>query len=77
LHYGHRQSAPLGEASLESYRFYLLSLQNHIGAAVYLDARDDADALDKAPTTFAVSNEFPAIEVWRGKRMVGRINQRT
>ena len=30
---------------MEPYRFYLLSLQNHIGAAVYLDARDDADAL--------------------------------
>jgi hypothetical protein len=67
----------LGEASLESYRFYLLSLQNKIGDAVYLDARDDADALVKAPSTFAVSDEFPAIEVWQGKRMIGRISQRT
>ena len=62
---------------MESYRFYLLSLQNKIGAAVYLDARDDADALDKAPATFAISDEFPDIEIWRGKRMVGRITHRT
>jgi hypothetical protein len=62
---------------LESYRFYLLSQQNKIGAAVYLDARDDADALVKAPSTFALSDEFPAIEVWQGKRKVGRTNQRT
>jgi hypothetical protein len=66
----------LGEASLESYRFYLLSLENKIGAAVYLDARDDDDALVKAPATFAVSEDFPAIEIWQGKRMVGRVNQR-
>jgi hypothetical protein len=62
---------------LESYRFYLLSVQNTIGAAVYVDARNDADALDKAPTAFAISDEFPDIEIWRGKRMVGRISQRT
>ena len=61
---------------MESYRFYLLSLQNKIGAAIYLDARDDRDALIKAPSTFAVSEDFPAIEVWQGKRMVGRINER-
>lgn len=67
----------LGEAGLESYRFYLLSLQNKIGDAVYLDARDDADALVKAPSTFTISDEFPNIEIWRGKRMVGRISQRT
>lgn len=62
---------------MESYRFYLLSQQNKIGDAVYLDARDDNDALVKAPSTFTVSEDFPAIEVWQGKRMVGRVNQRT
>ena len=62
---------------MESYRFYLLSQQNKIGDAVYLDARDDKDALGKAPSTFAVSEDFPAIEVWQGKRMVGRVKQRT
>jgi hypothetical protein len=70
-------SAFSGEGSLESYRFYLLSQQNKIGDAVYLDARDDNDALVKAPSTFTVSEDFPAIEVWQGKRMVGRVNQRT
>ena len=67
----------LGEASLESYRFYLLSQQNKIGDAIYLDARDDNEALVKAPSAFAVSDEFPAIEVWKGNRMVGRIRERT
>jgi hypothetical protein len=67
----------LGEVSLESYRFYLLSQQNKIGAAVYLDARDDKDALVKAPSTFAVTEDFPAIEIWQGKRRVGRVDQRT
>ena len=62
---------------MESYRFYLLSQQNKIGAAVYQDARDDKDALIKAPATFATSEHFPAIEVWQGKRMVGRIRERT
>lgn len=62
---------------MESYRFYLLSVQNTIGAAVYLEARDDDDALVKAPSAFTRSDEFPDIEIWRGKRMVGRISQRT
>ena len=62
---------------MESYRFYLLSVQNTIGAAVYLDARDDDDAFVKAPSAFTISDEFPDIEIWRGKRKVGRITQRT
>ena len=67
-------SAPfLGEASLGSYRFYLLSVQNQIGDAVYLNARDDGDALVKAHAAFAVSAEFPAIEIWKGTRIVGRV----
>jgi len=61
---------------VESYRFYLLSQQNKIGDSVYMDAHDDAEALVKAPSAFAVSAEFPAIEVWRGNRMVGRIIER-
>jgi hypothetical protein len=58
---------------LDSYRFYLLSLQNKIGDAVYLVARDDADALVKAPSAFTTSAEFPAIEIWQGTRIVGRL----
>ena len=58
---------------MESYRFYLLSHQNKIGASAYLDARDDADALAKAPSAFTISAEFPAIEIWRGTRKVARI----
>ena len=56
-----------------SYRFYLLSLQNKIGDAVYLNARDDTDALVKAHAAFTVSAEFPAIEIWQGTRIVGRV----
>ena len=43
---------------MESCRFYLLSQQNKIGAAVYLDARDDADALVKAPATSLYPKTF-------------------
>ena len=56
-------SAPFGEASLGPYRFYLLSLQNKIGDAVYLNARDDTDALVKCVNArsgvpyFAVNQE--------------------
>jgi hypothetical protein len=59
---------------LDSYRFYLLSLQNTIGDAVYVVARDDADALVKAPTAFTTSAAFPAIEIWQGTRIVGRVS---
>ena len=58
-----------------SYRFNLLNLRNKIGAAVYMDGRNDADALVKAPSAFVVSADFPAIEVWQGKHIVGHINQ--
>lgn len=40
---------------------------------MYFEGRDDADALAKAPSTFSVSPEFPAIEIWQGKRIVGRV----
>ena len=59
---------------MESYRFYLLSLENKIGAAVYLDARDDNDALLKAPSTFVVSEDFQPSRFWRGTHIVGRIS---
>lgn len=59
---------------MESYRIYLLSLQNKIGDAVYVVARDDADALVKAPSAFTTSAAFPAIEVWQGTRIVGRVS---
>ena len=50
---------------------YLLSLHNKVGAAIYLDAHNDADAITSAPAAFVVSDEFPAIEIWQGKRKSG------
>jgi len=62
----------LGEGSVRTYRCYLLSPQNKIQAAAYLDARDDADAVARAQSTFSTSPGFPAVEIWQGKRIVGR-----
>ena len=55
------------------YRFYLLSSDDRISAADCSEAGDDKGALDKVFSIFALSDEFPAIEVWQGSRVVGRI----
>jgi hypothetical protein len=57
------------------YRCCLLTKENKISAAENIDSADDADgaALVKAPTLLDVSDQFPAIEVWKGGRIVGRI----
>jgi hypothetical protein len=58
---------------LRSYRCYLLNAQDAINAAADMEADDDAAALVKALEMFAMSDEFPAIEVWKGRRLVGRL----
>jgi hypothetical protein len=58
------------------YRCYLLTRENKIGAAQYVDSDSDAAAVLKATTLLEVSDQFPAIEVWKGGRIVGRIPQR-
>jgi len=63
----------LGEGRMGRYRCYLLTKENKIGAAENIDSADDAAALLKAPTLLEVSDQFPAIEVWKGGRIVGRI----
>jgi hypothetical protein len=37
---------------------------------------DDAGALAKAADTIRVSAEYPIIEVWLEKRLIGRVAQR-
>jgi hypothetical protein len=39
-------------------------------------AQDDADALSKAALKIRLSPAFPIIEVWQGRRIVGRVPQR-
>jgi hypothetical protein len=55
------------------YRCYLLTSENKIGVAQYVDSDSDAAAVLKATTLLEVSDQFPAIEVWKGGRIVGRI----
>ena len=64
---------PFGGGQLGALSPLLLSLQNKIGAAIYLDGHNDANALTRAASAFVVSDEFPAIEIWQGKRNVARI----
>ena len=56
-----------------SYRCYLVTAENKIAAATDFVAEDDTEAITKAPSTFEVSVQFPAIEVWHGRRIVGRL----
>jgi hypothetical protein len=60
---------------LEHYRLYLLSLQNKIGSASYLDTHNDADALARAPAAFVVSDKYPAIEIRHAKRKLAGSTQ--
>jgi hypothetical protein len=55
------------------YRCYLLTKENKIGAAENIDSDNDAAAMLKAPILLEVSDQFPAIEVWKRGRIVGRI----
>ena len=51
------------------YRFYLLGADKRISAAAYLDAEDDAEALDIAASLHqSCSDAYPDYELWHGKR---------
>ena len=57
------------------YRCYVLNKQDRIFSATTIDADTDADALIKAAGQIRVSEFYPAIEVWEGSRIVGRVPQ--
>ena len=57
------------------YRFYLLTEDDKIHDARNAESGSDADALLLAQGLFNDADGFPEIEVWQGKRLVGRVPQ--
>jgi hypothetical protein len=55
------------------YRCYVLDKEDKIASVDSVDATDDADALAKAALKIRVSTKYSLIEVWQGKRIVGRV----
>ena len=55
---------------MPNYRVYLMN-GDHIVAPENLEAADDAEAMLKAGKLLSSSTQL-RIEVWRGKRLIGR-----
>ena len=58
------------------YRCYIRDKEDKAGPPVTVEAEDDAEALIKAAASIQVSLEFPILEVWQGRRLVGQVPQR-
>lgn len=58
---------------MASYRCYQLNGDNKIHQPHDIEADSDADALQKAENEIVISAALPAIEIWQGKRLVGRV----
>ena len=58
---------------MASYRCYQLNAQNRIQRAHDIEADSDADVLVRAENVIATSADLPSIEIWKGKRIVGRL----
>jgi len=56
-----------------SYRCYQLNAQNRIRQARDIEAESDADAILLAERAIETSADLPALEIWQGKRIVGRL----
>ena len=61
---------------MPSYRCYILDVEDRIASVDSVEAENDAGALSKAALKIRVSPKFPIIEVWQGRRIVGRVPQR-
>ncbi len=61
---------------MPAYRCYILDEQDKISSGTTIEADDDAGALVAAAAQLRVSELCPVIEVWEGKRLVGRVPQR-
>ena len=57
------------------YRIYLLEQGDHIAAVRACDCPTDGDALLEAGAVLQAS-EYPAVEVWSGRRLVGMLTKR-
>jgi hypothetical protein len=54
------------------YRCYLM-VGDHIDAVRVLECAEDAEVFVRAAELLAAMREYQAIEIWNGKRLVGRI----
>jgi hypothetical protein len=65
------QSRSIGasEGRLASYRFYFMTVDDHIARGQDVECADDADAIVRAN---ALHHTY-AVEVWRERRKVARI----
>ena len=61
---------------LRPYRCYILNKADGISCGTTIDAEDDAGAFTAAADQLRVSELYPAIEIWQGSRLVGRVSQR-
>jgi hypothetical protein len=59
---------------MTSYRCYQLNAQNRIQRAHDIEAESDADALLRAERVIETSADLPSLEIWQGKRIVGRLS---
>jgi hypothetical protein len=57
---------------MASYRIYQLNTADRIYAAKWVEADDDATALALAGDHCELG--VPSVEVWQGRRLVGRID---
>jgi hypothetical protein len=55
------------------YRCYQLNAQSSIQRVHDIEAASDADALLRAGRAIETSADLPALEIWQGKRIVGRL----
>ena len=58
---------------MASYRRYQLNAQNRIQYAHDTEAESDAAALLRAERAMVTSADLPALEIWQGNRIVGRL----
>ena len=59
---------------MQRYRCYLMSGE-HIQAVQTYECADDAEVILKAGTLLKSKPEHPAIEIWKGKRLVARFTK--
>jgi hypothetical protein len=57
---------------VQSYRVYQLTAANRIYSAQWIEAPDDAAALAMAGDHCEIG--VPSVEVWQGRRLVGRVD---
>jgi hypothetical protein len=62
-------------APAKGYRCYLMSGES-IHAVQMVECPSDADAILKASVLLESKHQFQNIEIWEGKRLVGRIPRR-